>query len=176
MSPTPSRSSAPTSPRTSQASSSPFPAASSCSSSETAATIRALARRRSPLRTRRRRSTQHLLWRRVAVAVGVIALVAVALGLAFSGSPATLPEGVRIAGVDVGGLTPDAAKRDLEQRSRALAETPVTFTADGHAWGVKPSQIGLSVNWGSAVATALREGNGPVPVRGFLRTGARLFA
>jgi len=126
-------------------------------------------------RRRRRRSPRRLLWRRVAVAVGTIALVAVALGLAFSGSPATLPDGVRIAGVDVGGLTPDAAKRGLERRSRALAETSVTFTADRHAWRVKPNQIGLSVNWGSAVATALREGNGPVPVRGFLRLGMRLF-
>src|SRR2546422_5485315 len=146
MSPTPSRSSAPTSPRTSQASSSPFPAASSCSSSETAATIRALARRRSPLRTRRRRSTQHLLWRRVAVAVGVIALVAVALGLAFSGSPATLPEGVRIAGVDVGGLTPDAAKRDLEQRSRALPEAPLarkTKRLDSTAGDKRSTPIGI---------------------------------
>jgi vancomycin resistance protein YoaR len=107
--------------------------------------------------------------------VGAIALVAVALGLAFSGSPATLPEGVRVAGVDVGGLTPEAAKRDLEQRSRALANTPVTFTADGHAWRLRPSQLGISVNWRAAVVTALREGNGPVPVRGFLRLGVRIF-
>ena len=109
------------------------------------------------------------------VAVGAIALVAVALGLAFSGSPATLPEGVRVAGADVGGLTPKAAKRDLERRSRALANTPVTFTADGHAWRLRPSQLGISVNWGSAIVTALREGNGPVPVRGFLRLGVRIF-
>ncbi len=111
----------------------------------------------------------------MAVAVGAIALVAIALGLAFSGSPATLPEGVRVAGVDVGGLTPAAAKADLERRSRALADTPVTFTADGHAWRLRPSQLGISVNWGAAVVTALREGNGPVPVRGFLRLGVRIF-
>jgi len=134
-----------------------------------------LALRVSSSRTRSRLSPRQLLWRRVAVAVGAIALVAIALGLAFSGSPATLPEGVRVAGVDVGGLTPAAARVDLERRARALANTPVTFTADGRSWRLRPSQLGISVNWDAAVVTALREGNGPVPVRGFLRLGVRIF-
>ncbi len=104
-----------------------------------------------------------------------MALVAVALGLAFAGSPATLPAGVNIAGVPVGGLTPDAARTTLEARSRQLADTPVTFTAAGHSWRLKPSQLGVSVNWGAAVVAALHQGDGPAPVRGFYRLGVRIF-
>jgi vancomycin resistance protein YoaR len=136
-----------------------------------------LARRVSPSRARkrRRRSSRQLLWRRVAIAIAAIALVAVALGLAFAGSPATLPAGVHIAGVPVGGLTPDAARSTLEARSKQLAGTPVTFMAGNRSWRLKPSQLGVSVNWGSAVVAALHQGDGPAPVRGFYRLGVRIF-
>jgi vancomycin resistance protein YoaR len=116
-----------------------------------------------------------LLWRRVAITIAAIALVAVALGLAFAGSPATLPNGISIAGVPVGGLTPSAARTTLEARSSELADTPVTFTGAGHAWRLKPSQLGVSVDWGAAVGAALHQGDGPVPVRGFYRLGVRIF-
>jgi vancomycin resistance protein YoaR len=115
------------------------------------------------------------VWRRVAITIAAIALVAVALGLAFAGSPATLPNGISIAGVPVGGLTPSAARTTLEARSRELADTPVAFTAGGRAWRLKPSQLGVSVDWGAAVGAALRQGDGPVPVRGFYRLGVRIF-
>jgi vancomycin resistance protein YoaR len=134
-----------------------------------------LARRVSSPRARKRRSPRQLLWRRVAIAVTAIALVAVALGLAFSGSPATLPTGVSIAGVPVGGLTPRAARATLQERSRELADTAVTFTGGARSWQLKPSQLGVSVNWNAAVVTALHEVDGPAPVRGFYRLGVRIF-
>jgi vancomycin resistance protein YoaR len=124
---------------------------------------------------RKRRSARQLLGRRVAIAVAGIALVAVAVGLAFAGSPATLPDGVRIAGVDVGGLTPSAARATLAARARQLADTPVTFTASGRSWRLTPRQLGVSVNWGAAVTAALHDGDGPAPVRGFYRLGVRIF-
>jgi vancomycin resistance protein YoaR len=111
----------------------------------------------------------------VAIAVTSIALVAIALGLAFAGSPATLPTGVRIAGVDVGGLTPRAASATLQARSRRLADSAVTFTAASRSWTVRPRQLGVSVNWSAAVVTALHEADGPAPVRGFYRLGVRIF-
>src|SRR5438045_1527950 len=80
-------------------------------------------------------------------------------GRARSYAASTRSQGLRYSGGVGGGLTPAAAQRDLERRSRALADTPVTFTADGHAWRLRPSQLGISVNWGAAVVTALREGN-----------------
>ena len=63
----------------------------------------------------------------------VVVLGAVVLGLAFAGSPERLPAGTQIAGVNVSGLTPGQARSQLEQRSRALANVPVVFTAPGGA-------------------------------------------
>ena len=54
-----------------------------------------------------------------------------------------------------------------------LALLFMPFGLDGWLW--KLMGWGISVNWGAAVVTALREGNGPAPVRGFLRLGVRLF-
>jgi vancomycin resistance protein YoaR len=134
-----------------------------------------LARRVSSSRARKRRTPRQLVWRRAAIAVAAIALVAVALGLAFAGSPATLPNGISIAGVPVGGLTPSAARATLEARSHELGGTAVAFTAGGHTWRLKPNQLGVSVDWGAAVVAALRQGDGPAPVRGFYRLGVRIF-
>ena len=55
-------------------------------------------------------------------------------GLAFAGSPAKLAEGVRIAGVDVGGMSPAEARLALEQHARSLQAVPVTFTAGKLRW------------------------------------------
>ena len=97
------------------------------------------------------------------------------LGLAFAGSPARLPAGVEIAGVSVGGLVPGQARRKLEARSRAVADRPVIFRAGGHTWKLTARRLEISVNWRGAVSAALRQGEGPAPVRGFRRLGVRLF-
>jgi len=128
--------------------------------------------RRSPTR---RRSPRAVLWRRAAVTIGAIALVALALGLAFAGSPARVPDGVEIAGVQVGGMDADAARATLEHRSQALADVPVTFTAAGRTWRLTPSRLGVEVDWSAAVDAALRQGPATAPVRGFYRLGVRIF-
>jgi vancomycin resistance protein YoaR len=116
-----------------------------------------------------------LLWQRTGVAVGGIALTAALLALAFAGSPAKLPEGVEIANVPVGGMTPAQARRTLEARSRAVASRPVLFRAAGRSWKLTAKQLDVSVNWRGAVSVALRQGEGSVPVRGLRRLGVRLF-
>lgn len=116
-----------------------------------------------------------LLWRRVAVVVGAIALVATAIGLAFSGSPQRLPEGITIGGVDVGGLTAAEAERTLERRARASRGVPVRFQAQQREWRIAPRQLGVTVDWQAAVDAALNQGEGLAPVRGFRRIGVRLF-
>jgi vancomycin resistance protein YoaR len=130
-----------------------------------------LAGRGSISRARRRR----LLWQRTAVAVAGIGLTAVLLALAFAGSPTKLPEGVAIANVPVGGMTPVQARRTLEARSRAAASRPVVFRAAGRSWKLTAKRLEVSVNWRGAVSAALRQGEGPVPVRGLRRLGVRLF-
>ena len=104
-----------------------------------------------------------------------MALCGIALGLAFAGSPKTIAPGVRVAGVDVSGLTPGAATTLLEQRAKALEAVPVTFQAAGHTWRLQPRLLGIQANWGAAVNAALREGGGFGPLRGLKRLDVRVF-
>jgi len=126
---------------------------------------------RAPARLRRRRP----LWDRVTIAIVSIALLTAAVALAFAGSPQTVPDGVRVAGVDVGGLKASQARRQLEARSKVVARSPVAVRADGRTWQVTAHELGVKVDWSAAVAAALRQGEGPAPVRGLRRLGVRLF-
>jgi vancomycin resistance protein YoaR len=127
------------------------------------------------VRPRRRRSRRRPLRLRPLTTAGILAALALVVGLAFAGSEAKLASGVRIGGVDVGGLTPSAAETLLGARSKALEDVPVTFTAPGHSWRVRPKQLGVEVDWHDAVAAATREGRGFGPLRGFRRIEVRVF-
>ena len=116
-----------------------------------------------------------MLIQRAAVGGTLLALGGGVLGLAFAGSPTHLPAGVRVAGVDVGGLTPSAAQALLERKAKALEHVPVTFRAGGRSWRFTPSQLGVRVAWRDAVRSALREGAGFGPLRGFKRLDVRVF-
>ena len=110
--------------------------------------------------------------------LGLIALVAVLLalvGLAFAGSTTRLADGVAIAGVDVGGLTPKEARALLQQRFDQVARVPVVFTAGGETYPIKATTLGVEADWASALESAAREGEGFGPVRGFKRLQARFF-
>ena len=102
-------------------------------------------------------------------------LTATVLGLAFAGSEERLPAGSQIAGVDVSGLTSAEARSLLERRSDELGRTPVTFTAAGKSWRVKPDSVLVDVDWGAAVEAARRQGEGFGPLRGLKRLGVRVF-
>jgi vancomycin resistance protein YoaR len=112
---------------------------------------------------------------RVAVVVALAALAAFALGLAFAGSPTRLAEGVRVAGVDVGGKTPREAQRTLSRRADALAAVPVTFRVGSHTWQLEPRRLGIRVDWDAAVDSVRRQGGGFGPLRGFKRLDMRFF-
>jgi vancomycin resistance protein YoaR len=105
------------------------------------------------------------------VVVGVGAL----LGFAFAGSTAKLPAGARIAGVPVSGLDADVARARLERRADRLRHVPVEFRAAGRKWKLKPSALGVEVDWGAGVDAARRQGDGFGPLRGFRRIGVRVF-
>jgi len=128
-----------------------------------------------PRRRARTRSQRSVVVRRVAILAVLAALSGVVLGLVFAGSPTTLAKGVRIAGVDVGGLRPGAAKALLERRWEALEHSPVMFRASGHVWRLSPSQLGVRPDWGGAVDSARRAGQGFGPLRGFRRLDVRVF-
>jgi vancomycin resistance protein YoaR len=105
----------------------------------------------------------------------LITVVAAVLGFAYAGSSKRLAEGVRIAGLDVGGMTSGAAKRRLERRAAAVANVPVVFAAGDRRWTVTPAQLGVRTDWNAAVEAAQRQGGGFGPIRGFRRIGVRVF-
>ena len=76
------------------------------------------------------------------------------LGLAFAGRPDRIAAGVRIAGVDVSGLTTGEALARLESRARAVANVPVVFRAEGHDWRVRPVNLRIEPDWRAAVGRA----------------------
>ena len=113
--------------------------------------------------------------RRVGLLASACAVMALFVGVVFAGSPSTLASGVQIGGLDVGGLTPRAAARALEQRAAALAKSPVVFHAGGEKFRVTPSMLGVEADWQGAVALARKDNDGFVPVRGYRRLHTRVF-
>jgi vancomycin resistance protein YoaR len=108
--------------------------------------------------------------------LGAIALLAViVLGLVFAGSPSRLADGVRIAGIDVGGKTPREARAILERKAHELASVPVTFRLGRKSWRLEPRHLGVRVDWGAAVDAVRRQGEGFGPLRGFRRLDMRFF-
>jgi len=128
------------------------------------------------VRARRRAPARGRVWTRRLTLLAILAgLIAVGLGFVFAGSPDRLASKTRIAGVDVGGLTPADARRLLAQRSERLASVPVVFTAGDRHFRITPRQLGVQVDWNAAVANAHRQGDGFGFVRGYRRLELELF-
>ena len=126
-------------------------------------------------RRRRRKNGRGLRARRLAFAVLGLGAAGILLGLAFAGSPTRIATGVRVAGVDVGGLELKQARALLENRSQRLLRVPVVFIAGDRSWRVTPDSLGVRVDWKAAVADARRQGEGFGPLRGFRRLDVRFF-
>jgi vancomycin resistance protein YoaR len=124
---------------------------------------------------RRRKSARRRVPRYSLLAAGALALTIVVIGLAFSGSSSSLPAGAKVAGVDVGGLSPKAAQSLLEERALAFRRVPVVFTARDRRFAIRPSRLALEVDWAAAVEAARQEGEGFGPVQGLRRIGMRVF-
>jgi vancomycin resistance protein YoaR len=107
--------------------------------------------------------------------LALLVLLAIVVAIAYAGSPGTLARGLRIDGVDVGGMSSAQAARTLAQRSKTTLRTPVAFVAAGRTFRLKASDLGLAVDWTAAVAAARHEGDGFGPLRGFRRLKLRFF-
>ena len=116
-----------------------------------------------------------LIARWVLVSLALLAVLVALIGLAFAGSSARIADGVAIADVDVGGLTPKEARTLLERRFDRVARVPVVFTAGGERYPIKATTLGVEADWAAAIKLAAREGEGFGPVRGFRRLQARFF-
>jgi vancomycin resistance protein YoaR len=129
----------------------------------------------SAVRTRRRASAWGRFWPRFFILAALAAIITIGLGLIFAGSPDKLANGTRIAGIDVGGLSPKDARRLLEQRAARVSRVPVVFTAGGKRFSLTPRQIGVEVDWATAVANARKQGDGFAFVRGYRRLELEFF-
>jgi hypothetical protein len=110
-----------------------------------------------------------------ALGVAVLAAVgAVVFLTAFAGSPAKLADGVHVAGIDVGGLTPKAARKLLERRFQDVERTPISFTAGGKSFQLRAVNLGIQPDFAEAVEAARSEGDGFGPLRGYRRLRVRL--
>src|SRR5437660_3213068 len=128
-----------------------------------------------PRRRRRTRAQRRAFWQRTAVVAVLAGFAALVLGLSLAGSPSRLADGVRIAGVDVGGKTPRQAARALAARADAHAAVPVSFRVGSHVWRLEPRRLGIRVDWRAAVDAVRRQGEGFGPLRGFRRLDMRFF-
>jgi len=123
-------------------------------------------------RSRRRRPS---LARRLLLLAAAIVGTGLVLGLVFAGSPTTIADGVRIDGIDVGGMEATSARALLEHRASALARRPVVFAAAGKRFPLTADTLGVAADWQGAVDTAQRQGSGFGPFRGFRRIGVDVF-
>ncbi len=112
---------------------------------------------------------------RGALAFFLLAVTGSVLGLVFAGSPERIAAGVRIDGVDVGGMKTGDAERLLGRRAQAVDRIPVVFVAGNRRWRVTPEQLGVRADWHAAVELAQRQGDGFGPFRGFRRLDVRVF-
>jgi vancomycin resistance protein YoaR len=115
-----------------------------------------------------------VLRRLVFLALALVA-AAIVLGLVFAGSPTKIADGVRIDGIDVGGLEATAARRLLEGKSTHLAQRPIVFTAAGQRFPIRAAALGVEPNWKAAIDAAQRQGDGFGPWRGFKRLDVTFF-
>jgi vancomycin resistance protein YoaR len=129
----------------------------------------------SAVHVRRRASARGRFWPRLFILAVAAAIITIGLGLIYAGSPDKLANGTRIAGIDVGGLTPSAARRLLERRAERVSHVPVVFTAGNQRFSLTPSQLGVEVDWKTAVANARKQGDGFGFVRGYRRLELAFF-
>jgi vancomycin resistance protein YoaR len=125
--------------------------------------------------SRRRRTRKRLAWQWALLVAALVVGVGALFGFAFAGSPTKLPAGAQVAGVPVGGLHPDEARARLERRADRVRHVPVEFRAGGRTWRIRPSALGVEVNWAAGVEAARRQGEGFAPFRGLRRIGVRVF-
>ncbi len=105
----------------------------------------------------------------------LVAAFLIVIGIVYAGSPGTIAKGIRVAGVDVGGLSPRAAQRLLEAHAATVERTPLTLTAGDRTFRLTAARLGVQPDWAAAAAAARQKGDGLGPLRGFRRIGVRLF-
>ena len=96
-----------------------------------------------------------------------------------SSSPARRDEiaaGIRVAGVNVAGLTPEEAAAALEQQAARYGRAGRRLHGRrASATRCSPKDLDATVDWAAVAAAAQSRGDWPMPFRGIRRVGVRLF-
>jgi hypothetical protein len=95
------------------------------------------------------------LWKRAVLSLVLVLAAAVALAPS-AGSPRPIPNGVRIAGINVSGLDAGQARQQISARYG----TPIRFRYGKHRWSVAPERLGAAVAVEDAVRQALEADSG----------------
>ena len=101
-------------------------------------------------------------WQRVVVVAGLVALLvaggSVAATAKVRGASDEILAGVKVGGVDVGGMTRDQAVAAVEARTKRTLDRRVVMVGGGRRWTVTPAGLGRDAAVGQAVDRAM---NGP---------------
>src|SRR5215218_5835228 len=95
------------------------------------------------------------LWKRAVLSLVLVLAAAVAIAPS-AGSPRTIPNGVRIAGINVSGLDAGQARQQIS----AHFGTPLRFRMGKRHWSVATKRLGAVVAVEDAVARARRADSG----------------
>jgi lipoprotein-anchoring transpeptidase ErfK/SrfK len=87
--------------------------------------------------------------------VGLLGILMLAMLLYDHGQRNEIAKGIRVDGIEVGGLNAAAAKTRLDRGVARTMERPVTVSMRGHSWQITPRQAGVAVDVEGTVAQAL---------------------
>ena len=86
--------------------------------------------------------------------LGLALLFGGAYAAAYAGAGDKVPRGTTVAGVEVGGMTPDDAVATLEEGLADRVDQPIDLMVDGETLSVSPADAGLAVDYDASIATA----------------------
>jgi vancomycin resistance protein YoaR len=127
-------------------------------------------------RLRRQKQARIRMLKRLAAAGAfVFALLWLVFGVIYAGAAGTIASGVRIAEIDVGGMSQASAQRELERRAAALQGVPLRVRVGRRVFRMGAGALGVAPDWAGAAQAAQERGAGFGPVRGFRRLYVRAF-
>jgi vancomycin resistance protein YoaR len=97
------------------------------------------------------------------VGASLVALLLLALAVLWSVQAGAVLPNTTVAGVDVGGTSPDEVRAALAPTVDAREGDPVTFSFEDDQWTVTPAELGYEVDVDATVEAALSRGRTGLP-------------
>ncbi len=104
-----------------------------------------------------RRAPRRSPWKPIIAVVTLVAVIAGVIALLGRPTDGTIPTGTAIDGVDVGGMTPAAAKQAVRAHGTRIVDRGLVFTAGANRFAIDTDAIRLRPNAQAAVAKATVE-------------------